>query len=161
MPDERSNNARTSPLVMWVNLRHRFLRGMYLKFGSRKGSDSLDYLPFSCVVYALDAKGSAPQWVLALRSDVGGSSRAPAEFGFSAGQPDVHLVPRARVILVDYAIAAEFMGVFQTRNPKAQVVVVGNAGARNLSLAKECTHRARAVAPPKKGGGSAWLQQFS
>lgn len=161
MPDERSNNARISPLVMWVNLRHRFLRGMYLKFGSRKGSESLDYLPFSCVVYALDAKGSAPRWVLALRSDVGGASRAPAEFGFSAGLTDVHLLPRVSVIFVDDAIAAEFMGVFHTRNLKALVVVVGNVGTRNLSLVEGCTHRARVVAPPKKGGGAAWLQQFS
>jgi len=158
---ERNEHTRLSFTVEWLNLWHRFLRGVYLKFGGRNGPESLAYLPFNCVVYAPDTMGCAPRWVVSLRSETAGSRSAPAEFRFSAGMTDVHLVPRVSVIFVDSAIAVDFIRVFRTRNPGALVVFVGKVDTRDFSLAKEWIPRTRAVVAPRRGGGRSWLQQFS
>ncbi len=161
MAHERNKNTPLSFAVEWLNLWHRFLRGVYLRFGDRKGPESLAYLPLNCVVYALDTTGCAPRWVVSLRSETAGSRSAPVEFSFSTGMMDVHLVPRVSVIFVDSAIADDFIRVFRTRTQGALVVFVGKVDARDFALAEEWIPPARVVAAPRRGGGRSWLQQFS
>lgn len=158
---EDTDNTRLTPLVLLVNLGHRLLRGLYLKFGRRGGFDSIDNLPFSCAVYALGVDDDAPEWVRFLRSEAGKSSYVPVEFAFSTVVNDLHLLPRVRVMFVDSAIAVAFMQAFHVHNTESQVVVVGPAASDDLSAIDDWAHRFRVVAAPKKGGGRSWLQQFS